>query len=95
MAHCKQALKRIRQSEKRRLRGKSTRAEIKTITKKLTDAVGRKDGAEARTLLQLVISRIDKAKKVHIFHANAANRHKSKLALLVNQSTGPSAAAAN
>ena len=85
MAHTKQALKRIRQSERRRIRGKSIRNEIKTIAKNIAEAIARKDEAEARKLLQTAISRIDKASKVHIFHRNAADRRKSKLTLLVNR----------
>lgn len=85
MAHSKQALKRIRQSEKRRIRAKSARNEIKTIQKRIADAVGRKDEAQARALLLDALSRIDKARKVHIFHQNAADRRKSKLTLLVNR----------
>ncbi len=85
MAHCKQALKRIRQSEKRRIRGKSARSEIKTLVKRIGDAVAQKDEAQARSLLLAVHSKIDKARKVHIFHRNAADRQKSKLALLVNR----------
>ncbi len=85
MAHCKQALKRIRQSEKRRIRGKSARNEIKTLEKRIAEAITRKDEAQARSLLLTAHSKIDKARKVHIFHRNAANRQKSRLALLVNR----------
>ena len=92
MAHCKQALKRIRQSEKRRIRGKSARAEIKTITKTLTDAVTQKNTASALSLLREVSSRLDKAAKIHVFHHNAAARHKSRLARLVASLGAPAAA---
>ena len=92
MAHSKQALKRVRQSDKRRLRAKSFRSEIKTMSKRLADAVSKKDEAVARALLQKVISRLDKAKKVHVYHANAANRRKSKLARLVNSLSAPAKA---
>jgi small subunit ribosomal protein S20 len=84
MAHCKQALKRIRQSEKTRIRGKSVRNEIKTLTKNIADSVARKDADGARKLLVQAVSRIDKARKVHIYHRNAAARWKSKLARMVN-----------
>ncbi len=93
MAHCKQALKRIRQSEKRRLRAKSIRNEIKTISKRITDLVAKKDAAQAKALLTQVLSRLDKAAKVHIYHRNAANRRKSTLTRLVNKAQAPSASA--
>jgi len=84
MAHCKQALKRIRQSEKHRIRAKSVRNEIKSLTKNIADAVSGKEEAKARALLQTVISKLDKASKIHIYHRNASDRRKSKLARLVN-----------
>ena len=84
MAHCKQALKRIRQSEKRRIRGKSIRNEIKTLNKSIADTVAKKDPTQAKELLVLAVSKIDKARKVHIYHRNAAARWKSKLARLAN-----------
>jgi small subunit ribosomal protein S20 len=84
MAHTKQALKRIRQSEKKRIRAKSIRNEIKTISKRIAELVASKNEAEARKLLQSALSRLDKASKVHIYHRNAAGRRKSKLTLLVN-----------
>lgn len=91
MAHCKQALKRIRQSEKRRIRGRSTRATISTVTKSLSEAVKAKNVASAQALLREVSSRIDKAAKVHVMHRNTAARQKSRLARLV-ASLGSSAA---
>ena len=80
MAHCKQALKRIRQSEKRRIRGKSARASIKTTTKTLAEAVAQKNAASAQAILREVSSQIDKAAKIHVYHRNAAARYKSRLA---------------
>lgn len=84
MAHSKQALKRIRQSEKKRIRARSARNEIKTLQKSIADAVARKDAAQARALLIQALSRLDKAAKVHVYHRNAADRRKSKLSRLVN-----------
>src|SRR5688572_7533508 len=84
MAHCKQALKRIRQSEKKRIKAKSVRNEIKSLTKNIAAAVSGRNEAQARELLQTAISKLDKASKIHIYHRNAADRRKSKLARLVN-----------
>ena len=88
MAHCKQALKRIRQSEKRRIQGKSVRNEIKTLVKRITDLVTQKDGTQARALLGSALSKLDKAAKAHVYHRNAADRRKSSLARLVNTVAG-------
>ena len=92
MAHCKQALKRIRQSEKDRVVRKGVRSEIKTIAKQLAELVAKKDEGEARNLLQQAISKLDKAAKNHVYHRNAADRRKSKLARLVNTIGAKSAA---
>ena len=84
MAHCKQALKRIRQSEKLRIRRKSVRNEIKSITKRINELVGKKDQQNAQVLFKDAISKLDKAAKIHIYQRNAAARRKSKLARLMN-----------
>ncbi len=84
MAHCKQALKRIRQSEKHRIARKSVRNEIKSLTKRLDESIAKKDEPQARALFVQVISKLDKAAKTHIYHRNAADRRKSKLARILN-----------
>lgn len=82
MAHCAQALKRFRQSEKRRIRNKSVKNEIKTLTKRLREKVAAKDTAGAQELARTIQSKLDKAAKRHIFHKNTAARGKSKIQTL-------------
>ncbi len=89
MAHSKQALKRVRQSEKSRIQRKSVRNEIKSITKRLSELVAKKDSESAKALLRKALSKLDKAAKVHVYHRNAADRRKSKLARLVNTMAAP------
>lgn len=84
MAHCAQARKRTRQSEKARIRNKSTRNEIKSLTKTLTEKVTAKDVEGARAIFRTVISTLDKATKNHVFHRNAVARQKSKIAGLLH-----------
>jgi small subunit ribosomal protein S20 len=91
MAHCKQALKRIRQSEKQRVVRKSVKNEIKTITKRIVDLVSKKDAENAKKLLKAAVSKLDKAAKTHIYHRNAAARRKSSLVRLVNKVLAPAA----
>lgn len=83
MPHSKQALKRVRQSEKRRIRNKSVRSEIKTLTKALSSRVAQKDLEGAQALLRKLASKLDKAARKNIYHKNAAARRKSKAASLV------------
>lgn len=78
MAHSKQALKRIRTSEKRRVANKSRASRMKTEVKKLMAAVQAGDKAKASELLPLVCKVIDKAAKQNVIHKHNASRRKSQ-----------------
>jgi small subunit ribosomal protein S20 len=77
MPNSKQAEKRIRQAEKRRIENKVVRTSMRSAVKKVLGAETR-EAAEAE--LPAAMKRIDKAAKVHVIHANAAARTKSRLA---------------
>ncbi len=83
MPHSRQARKRVRQSEKRRLRNKAVRSEIKTLMKTLASHVAAKDAENAQALFRKLTSKLDKAAKTHVYHKNAVARRKSKAASLV------------
>ncbi len=78
MANIKSQIKRNRQNEKRRLRNKSVRAEMRTRTKSAVTAaeVGSEDSAET---LRLAVKRIDKAAAQGVIHKNTAANHKARL----------------
>ena len=78
MANIKSQIKRNRQNEKRRLRNKSVRAEMRTRTKNAITAAenGVDDSAE---VLRLAVKRIDKAAAQGVIHKNTAANHKSRL----------------
>ena len=78
MANIKSQIKRNRQNEKRRLRNKSVRAEMRTRTKNAVTAAeqGAEDAAE---LLRVAVKRIDKAAAQGVIHKNTAANHKSRL----------------
>jgi len=76
MAHSKQALKRHRQSEKKRVVNKNAKTRIKSVVKKLNAGTG--EMADA-------MKRIDKAAKVGAIHKNTASRYKSRLAKAQNK----------
>lgn len=84
MAHSKQAKKRIRQNERRRLHNKSVASAMRTHIKKVLRAAGEGDLETARQILPKALSRIDKAAKIHVIHKNAAARKKSRLMRAVN-----------
>jgi small subunit ribosomal protein S20 len=78
VANIKSQIKRNRQNEKRRLRNKAVRSEVRTRTKSAVDAaeVGAEDAAES---LRLALKRIDKAATKGVIHKNQAANRKSRL----------------
>ena len=78
MANIASQIKRNRQNEKRRLRNKSVRAELRTRTKNAVTAAtnGAEDSVEQ---LRLAVKRIDKAAARGVIHKNTAANHKSRL----------------
>ena len=81
MAHSKQAFKRARQSERKRVVNKVARSRVKSAVK-LAHAAADEARPEA---LRAAMKRIDKAAKIHAIHANAAARYKSRLAKALNK----------
>jgi len=84
MAHSKQAIKRIRTTEKKRVENKARMSRMKTETKKLLAAVESGDKAKAQELLTLVCSCIDKAAKQNVLHRHTASRRKGQAMRAVN-----------
>jgi small subunit ribosomal protein S20 len=81
MAHHKSALKRIRQSEKKRVHNKYYAKSTRNAIKALKDT---SDKEEATKLYPEVISMIDKLAKRNIIHKNKASNLKSKITAQVN-----------
>ena len=78
MANIKSQIKRNRQNEKRRLRNKAVRSEMRTRTK--TAVERRRDrGRGQAEALRLAIKRIDKAAAKGVIHKNQAANRKSRL----------------
>ena len=78
VANIKSQMKRNRQNEKRRLRNKAAKSEIKTRVKTAVRAVD--EGAETSDEdLRLAVKRLDKAAARGIIHKNQAANRKSAL----------------
>ena len=78
MANIKSQIKRNKQNERRRVKNKAVRSELKTRTKVATTAA--EEGAEnADELARLAIKRLDKAAAKGVIHKNQAARRKSRL----------------
>lgn len=82
MANHKSSLKRIRQTEKRRLHNRYYAKTARNAVRKLRATTVK---AEAAEMLPAVTSMLDKLAKRNIIHKNKASNLKSKLALHVNK----------
>ncbi|MCS7221276.1 MAG: 30S ribosomal protein S20 [Anaerolineae bacterium] len=85
MANTKSALKRIRSSERKRLRNRIVRGQARTFVKNTRRAIEAGDLATAQQLLQKAISALDKAAEKGVIHRNNAARRKSRLMRAFNQ----------
>lgn len=79
MPNTRSAAKRVRQSEKRRLRNTAVKSEIKTLVKQCRLAIEAGRLEDARQLARLAESRLARAAKKGIVHANNARRRSQRL----------------
>ena len=79
MANTSSALKRMRQSERRRLRNRAVRSKVRTAVKNARAAFGEAD-VDARAAVTDAIRALDKAVTKGVVHRNTAARKKSALA---------------
>lgn len=88
MANTRSAIKRVRQSRRRRQVNAPRRTAARTyIAKALAVATGTAEGDPA-SALAAAVSALDRAAKTGAIHPNAAARRKSRLALKVNAALG-------
>lgn len=81
MPQTKQAIKRVRQAEKRNLQNRARKSKMRTLIKKVFDT---SDKAQAETALKEAVSYIDKMTVKGIVHTNNAARKKARLTKYVN-----------
>jgi small subunit ribosomal protein S20 len=86
VANIRSQIKRNRQNERRRLRNKAVRSEMKTRVKNAVGAAEAGDDTSTEALRQAV-KRIDKAAAKGVIHKNEASRRKSRLVRRLNSST--------
>jgi small subunit ribosomal protein S20 len=80
VANIKSQIKRNRQNEKRRLRNKSAKSEMKTrIKRAITSAEVDATTEDTVDSLRLAVKRLDKAASQGIIHKNQAANRKSSL----------------
>lgn len=86
MANLKSAIKRNRQSIKRRDRNRDARADVRAAIKDTRAAAENGDKAKALELLKRAEKLIAKAATKRLYHPGNASRKISRLAMLVNRS---------
>lgn len=80
MANIKSQIKRNRQNEARRLRNKSARSRLKTLTRRFETSLSSGDGDAAAEAYRDVTQALDKAAAKGVVHRNKASNQKSRLA---------------
>lgn len=81
----KSAEKRVRTSERRRLRGKSVRSQVKTNIIKAEKLIFSGEFEAAQGAAKAAVISLDKAAEKGIIHQNNAARRKSRLMKKLNQ----------
>jgi len=73
-------MKRIRTNEKRRLRNKAVKSELKTYVRRTREAIDEGDKPAATSALRVAARKLDKAVSKGVIHKNQAANRKSALA---------------
>jgi|SRR5579859_7265361 len=83
MPHTRSAKKHLRQTEKRRMKNRATKKEIKTQIKKLKEIIAGGPADKIQAEYNLLAKKLDKAAARRIVHPNLAARNKSQMARLI------------
>ena len=94
MPNTASAKKRLRQSIDRRARNRSTKTSIRTLTRKIREAITAKDVAKSEADFGTLVKKLDRAAGKNVIHANAAARTKSRLTKAIKsiKTAGPTKA---
>jgi small subunit ribosomal protein S20 len=80
VANIRSQIKRNRQNERRRLRNRSVRTQLKTLAKKVRITAATGDPDAASQAYRAAARRLDQAASKGVIHRRAAARRKSRLA---------------
>ncbi len=84
MANRRSSIKKIRVDKRRHENNVRTGSELKTVARKVREFIGAKNKPEAQLAAQQLFSKLDKAVKKNILHANRASRVKSRIQTKIN-----------
>ena len=85
MANIKSQIKRNKTNEKARQRNKAVKSELRTMIRRVREAVASGDKEAAETALRAASKKLDKAVSKGVIHANQAANRKSAIAKAVAQ----------
>lgn len=85
-------LKRARQTEVLELRNKAVRSKVKTLAKKVLEAINGKDAAVVSAALTAAVKAISSAASKGVLHKSTASRKISRLSIKANSVLKPTAA---
>jgi small subunit ribosomal protein S20 len=95
LANHKSALKRIKQSEKRRLRNRQVNSHLKTVLKSFYSAVeGKIEGSEMVEVHRKTVSEIGRATTKGVLHKRTASRKISRITAFMQKAQAPVATVA-
>ena len=83
MPNTSSAKKRMRQDSVRRLRNRSAKANLRSQLRKVRAAIAAKKLDESVAEFKTLVSKLDKAARRNVIHANAAARTKSRLSAAI------------
>lgn len=93
MPHTESAKKNLRKSEKRRVRNKAIKRELKTYIKRFETATTEGTAEALQAEYNLSAKKLDRAAAKGVIHRNAAARKKSQLARVLLAKKNPKPAA--
>ncbi len=85
MPNNRNAAKAMRQANKRRLRNRAARTSLRTVIRKVQDAVTTSDAAVVESALKTAAKKLDQAAAKKFIHRNKAARLKSRLSALAKK----------
>lgn len=91
LANIKSAIKRARQTEKRRAQNATQKSALRTAIKKYEALVEQKNVEGAKQALSVATKKLDKAVSKGLIHKNEAARRKSRLMKMFNEIQGATA----
>ena len=83
MPNTSSAKKRMRQDAVRRTRNRSAKANLRSQLRKVRAAIAAKKADESVAEFKSLVSKLDKAARGKVIHANAAARTKSRLSAAI------------